>query len=783
MSLNLHTPLFLAGLFINAVSMAQNIESKRPVNPFIGTAGHGHTFPGATTPFGMVQVSPDTDDAGWDWSSGYHYGDSTIMGFSHTHLSGTGISDLADILLMPYCGKIELQAGKKDGQTVQSKGFLEERTSSEGYRSKFSHADEKAEPGYYSVLLKKHGIKAELTAAAHTGFHRYTFPQSDSAHVIVDLLHGLDRHRTWLTERVLDAHIFIKDSVTIEGWRISSGWANVQPIYFTMAFSKPFARYGTALHDVFRENSRLSRGRNVKAVVSFQTKAGEAIEVAVGISAYSIEDAYHNRAHESAFRNFDFALKKAQAEWQKVLNVIDLETNDQKLKTTFYTALYHHAIAPNKISSGGYFYPEQLARPFDSAMRQATNIYFGAAYQQQNESQAYMSTLSLWDTYRAAHGLLILSQPKIAQSVLNSLYQHSLQSGYLPVWTLWGNEVNCMIGTPSVPIVAESILKDLEKLDSQTQKHLYHQVKQSLTTDNPVAPWSLFDKYGYVPNDKGENFTVSKTLEMCYANGCAALLAQKYGDTEGVKFFKKRAQYYRNLFDPSIGFFRGKDSHGNWTPNFDPAVTNEKDFVEATPWQYLFHVQHDVGGMIQLFGGKDSFAAKLDSLFTAQKGKIDAHILDITGLIGQYAHGNEPSHHVAYLYNYVGQSWKTQARIRQICHQFYTDQVDGLCGNEDCGQMSAWYIFSVMGFYPVHPASGRYDLGVPMVERTVLNGANGKKFEIVAQNFGAGNDYVQRVLLNGVELKEPFLEHAAILRGGKLVFEMSATPNFDLYKK
>ena len=726
--------LFYLLFILNSLTVFAQSEF---VNPFIGTAAHGHTFPGPTTPFGLVQLSPDTDDRDWDWSSGYNYADSSIMGFSHTHLSGTGISDLADVLLMPYLGKIQLQAGKKDGTT-------------EGYRSPFSHADEKASAGYYSVFLKKHGIKAELTATQTVGFHRYTFPKSDSANIIIDLLHGLDRHRTWLTERVLDSEIEIVNDSTIRGFRHSSGWSNMQKLYFTIQFSKPFKHFGTALQEHYQEGVPYKRGRNCKAVVSFATEKDEQILVRVAIGKNPIYE-YDRTVENDIFYKFDFdnMVLSAKNKWDNALKCVKIEGTTQQ-KAIFYTALYHAFIAPNFVE-----YKENPLRTYTS-------------YSDRNYK--HYSTFSLWDTYRAAFSLFNLTQNEtLKDNVMASMLAHFRENGYLPVWSLWGDEVNCMIGTPSVPVLSEAILKDW-KDNAPDAEVFYEAIKSALLKDNPVAPQTLFDKYGYVPNDL-ENFSVSKTLEMCYANWCGAQLALKLNKVDDYQLFMKRSQAYKNLFDPSVGFFRGKDTKGNWTKNFDPSVTNEKDFVEATPWQYLFHVQHDIEGLTQLFGGKKQFSAKLDALFEEKKIKIDDHILDISGLIGQYAHGNEPSHHVAYLYNYVGESWKTQARVRQICETLYSDKPDGLCGNEDCGQMSAWYVFSSLGFYPVNPTSGRYDIGTPLHEKAVLQ-IGEKTFTVLAKGVSEKKKYVQSAKLNGIKLKEPLLNHADILRGGILEFEM-----------
>ena len=606
------------------------------VDPFIGTAGHGHTYPGATLPHGGVQLSPDTGDEGWDWCSGYNYADGSIMGFSHTHLSGTGISDLADVLVMPYTGSLKLYPGPKDDPDA-------------GFRSRFDHATEVATPGYYAVTLADYGIRAELTADERRGYHRYTFPASDSAHIAVDLLHGLDRHRSWLTERVLDAELRVVDSVTLAGYRISTGWAHVQRVYFELKFSKPFRAYGLATNGSYRPDSRLARGRDVRGTVSFSTTAGEHIEVVATLSHEPFADETGGGA--AGAMNFEQARQAARTSWSTALAPITIVAPDS-VKTIFYTALYHTALSPNYL--------------------------LGA------QGDTVLTTLSQWDTYRAAFALSTLIRPTLTEHILAALLEGYRQNGYLPVWKLWEDEVNTMIGTPSVPIVAEALQKGY---GSAIADALYEAVQASLITDNPVAPWSYFDRYGYVPTDVGEYFATSKTLEMCYANACAADLARARGDTVLAATYTERAGYYRELFDPTTGFFRGRDRAGNRSPAFDPTVTDEAEFVEATPWQYNFHLQQDPAALAGLHGGPGGLAAKLDQLFVTSEVSIDAHILDITGLIGQYAHGNEPSHHVAYLYNSVGQPHKTQERVGEICRRFYTARPDGLCGNEDCGQL------------------------------------------------------------------------------------------------
>ncbi len=737
--------LFLLGLLWCFGVHAQGDLSPAPLNfvdPIIGTGAHGHTYPGATVPFGLVQLSPDTDDTGWDWCSGYHYQDSTIMGFSHTHLSGTGISDMADVLIMPYVGKVQLQPGPKQG-------------GEEGFRSRFTHKNEWASPGYYAVKLDKHDIFAELTATQNTGVHRYTFPATDSARILIDLQHGLDRHRSWLTERVLESAMQVIDSVTIAGYRISSGWANVQPVYFQVRFSKPFNACGIALHDVFRPDIRLMRGRNVKGVVSFTCRKGEQIELTVRISDVPFDDTI------KITPSFDQVRREAAWLWQQELAKVEIDARDS-IKTIFYTALYHTALAPNKLSKPANHHAADTTAFFDE-----------------------YATLSQWDTYRAAFALNALFRPDVTEGVVGTMLRAAKKNGYLPVWKLWHDDVHCMIGTPSVPILVEAVMK------GYAQQHL-DEIKlaiiQTMATDNPVAPWSLLDKFGYVPVYQGESFAVSKTLEMAYASACARDFMKQFFPEEKtlIALYERRAKSYVNVFDGFTGFFRGKDAQGQWTEPFDPAITQEEAFVEATPWQYVFHAHHDTGGMIGLHGGFRAFTAKLAALFRADRGKIDAHILDITGLVGQYAHGNEPSHHVAYLYNQAGMPWKTQEIVYDLCTKMYNTSPGGLCGNDDCGQLSAWYVFSALGMYPVHPASGEYQLGVPLVNRASCTLGNGKKLTILVhkqtRDISQGEKtpvswkYVSEVRLNGVRLTKPVLSHAQLWEGGLLEFTLSTQP-------
>lgn len=728
--------------------MAAQVDVLRYVDPMIGTGGHGHTYPGATAPFGLVQLSPDTDDAGWDWCSGYHFQDSTIMGFSHTHLSGTGISDLSDVLLMPYTGNVRLSPGNKSGDPT-------------GYRSKFLHKDEKASPGYYAVKLLSHDILAELTACQNMGIHRYTFPASDSAQILVDLQHGLDRHRSWLTERVLESALQVIDSVTLSGYRISSGWTNVQPVYFQIRFSKPFNECGMAQHDIFRQDVRLMRGRNVKGVFTFKTAYQEKIEIAVRISDMPFKDTI-------AFPpSFDQVRTETENQWKKVLNAINIQAADS-IRQIFYTALYHASLAPNRLSSAGSDSDEE---------KPGFNDEYG--------------TLSQWDTYRAAFALNALIRPEVTEGIVGTMLRACRKNGYLPVWKLWHDDVHCMIGTPSVPILVEAVRKGYCR---DRIEEIKWAIMQTMINDNPVGPWSVLDRFGYIPYNSGEIFSVSKTLEMAYASACARdFLIECFPEEKKLTaLFEKRALSYLNIFDPSTGFFRGRDELGRWKEPFDPAVTSEDSFVEATPWQYLFHVQHDISGMMALHGGRDGFIRKLDALFSAPAGSIDSHILDITGLIGQYAHGNEPSHHVAYLYNAADMPWKTQERVHDIGIRMYKTGPDGLSGNEDCGQMSAWYVFSALGFYPVHPASTDYYLGTPMIDGAFLQLASGKTLTIEVRRPAADvmssggklpvSKYIREVLWNGRPLSFPVISHEQIMRGGTITFIMSTRPVQNVFK-
>jgi len=709
------------------------------VDPMIGTDGHGHTFPGATRPFGMVQLSPDTYTKGWDWCSGYHYSDSSILGFSHTHLSGTGRGDLLDILVMPTTGSLQMIPGTRENPDL-------------GYRSRFSHRDEHASPGYYSVLLKDYNIQAELTATVRAGFHRYTFPKTDEAHIIIDLFHG------FATDSVTETSITIVNDSTIVGCRKSRGWGEGQEkyfanqqVYFAARFSKPFTSGGIYANDA-PLNEKSAQGRNLKAFVNYSTKAGEQILVKVGISSVDAEGALNNLDEEIKDWDFERIRSEAKQDWETQLGKVKIEASPKEM-TIFYTALYHSMIAPYQFSDcdGRYM-------GFDRKIHKAPG---GGNY----------TVFSLWDTFRAGNVLnTILNQdrvPGMLQSFLNQYEEY----GLLPVWPLWGSETNCMIGYHAIPVITDAYMKGIPGIDIQK---LYPAMKKSAMQDDFGIKY--LKEYGFIPYDK-ENKTVSMTLEYAFDDWCLAQVANELGKEDDYKYFLARSQSYIKLFDPEFKLMNGKSSDGKFRRPFDATFSSygPSDFIEGNSWQYSFFVPHDMPGLIKLYGGGDAFATKLDELFTMKTSTADPKPLDVTGLIGEYAHGNEPSHHVAYLYDYAGKPSKSQYWLRQIMSSLYKDTPDGLCGNEDCGQMSAWYVFSALGFYPVNPASGNYDFGTPLVKHAVIN--TGKNnFEIEARDLSDQNFYVQKAELNGKVLNRYYITHKEMLDGGSLVFYMGNTP-------
>ncbi|MCX6244036.1 MAG: GH92 family glycosyl hydrolase [Bacteroidetes bacterium] len=718
--------LLLSVLLLSAAaSFSQKSESVSGyVNPFIGTGGHGHTFPGASMPFGMVQLSPDTRLDGWDGCSAYYGSDTVIYGFSHTHLSGTGCSDYGDILVMPFTGEVSL--------------------ANYGYRSGIHQTtgDESAKPGYYKVFLDSYKIQAELTATNRTGVHQYTFPAAKTAGIVIDL-----KHR----DKVLESSLKVVSPNEVEGSRISEGWARRQILYFVARFSKPFSSCKINSSDGILYMGKTITGDSLISAFYFSTEKDEKVLVKVGISAVSTEGARSNLDAENPGWDFGKITQDASSAWDSELGKVTVEggTGDQKIN--FYTALYHTFLSPN------------LYMDVDGSYRgRDLKVHTGKGFD-------YYTVFSLWDTYRAAHPLYILTQPKRDNDFIRTFLAQFDEGGILPVWELSANETDCMIGYHSVPVIVDAYMKGVRDFDAakalEAMKHSAEQDRLGL---------KYFKSMGFIPGDK-EGESVSKTLEYSYDDWCIAKFAQALGNHEDYKTYIRRAQFYKNLFDPSTGFMRAK-MNNTWHSPFDPAEVNF-NYTEANAWQYSFYVPQDLDGLIRLHGGKEKFARKLDAMFTADSKTTGRNQSDITGLIGQYAHGNEPSHHMAYLYDYAGEPWKTQELVHRICTDFYTNKRDGLCGNEDCGQMSAWYVMSAMGFYPVTPGSTVYAIGTPMFPKLTIHLENGKTFTVRAEGLSDKNFYITGAKLNGVPFNKCYIEHKEIISGGELTFTMGSSSN------
>ncbi len=721
-----------AGLLMLCFLFSMNAQAKKDytqyVNPFIGTGGHGHTFPGATMPFGMVQLSPDTGTEGWDWCSGYHFSDSSIMGFSHTHLSGTGGADYGDILLMPVVGQLQFDQGTKSDPDA-------------GYRSRFSHDQEKAHAGYYAVHLSDYGIDVELTTTLRTGLHKYTFPQSNESHIIIDLEHGISDNPTENELRILS-------DTKVEGQRFSQGWAADQRVFFAIEFSKPFERINLVpkVED---------KGKNLKAAFHYTTQEGETILVKVALSSVSCANAWLNMETENSGFDFEATLSKAQAAWNKELSKIEVEGGSEEDKTIFYTALYHTKIHPNIFQdvNGEYL-----------GMDKEVHVA---------KERTHYTLYSLWDTFRALHPLYSITDTQYNNDFIKSMVAKYEECGRLPVWELWSNETNTMIGYHSIPVIADAILKDYYTGNVELA---YKAMVNSAMADSQGL--KDYKHLHYIPREKEAN-SVSKTVEYAFDDYAIAQVAKKLGKMEDYKYFSLRSLNYRNVFDPQTKFMRGRDENGVWNPNFDPmaiSLFGSGDFTEGNSWHYSFFAPHDITGLMELYGGKEKFAQKLDEMFEQEAVNDNEHAHDVTGLIGQYAQGNEPSHHVIYTYNFAQRPTRTQELIRQVMKEMYTAAPDGYSGNEDTGQMSAWYVFSSMGFYPMNPVSNQYIIGSPLFDKVTIHLENEKTFIIESQNNGAENYYIKSAKLNGKDYNQTFLKHEDIVEGGKLSFEMSSTP-------
>lgn len=717
-------------IVLSTISCKEQYSSIKYIDPLIGTDGFGHTYPGPSLPFGMVQLGPDTRLSGWEGCSGYHYSDSVIYGFSHTHLSGTGVSDYGDILLMPTIGDVVINPGDPS-------------ISAPGYYSRFSHEKENVEAGYYEVFLEDDGINVELTASKRAGFHRYTFPKSRKANIILDL-----KHR----DEVLSSFIRIVNEYEIEGLRRSKSWAKDQYVYFVMKFSKPFKDYGLYLNETEQRGSEVN-GNSIKAHFSFTTKRNEEILVKVGISSVNIGGARKNLDAEIPHWRFERTKSNAKRQWQRVLDKYSVNSGSEEQKRTFYTAVYHQYLNPNL-----YMDVDSLFRGRDMLVHKADN-------------HTNYTLFSLWDTFRATHPLFTIMEREKTNDFIKTFITQYNQGGMLPVWELSANETGTMIGYHSVSVIADAYKKGIRDYDVN---RAYEAMKNSAVQN--TLGLRHYKLLGFVPGSE-ESESVSKTLEYAYDDWCIAQLAKELNYQEDYSYFLKRSLNYVNLFDPQTKFMRSRIGSLWFTP-FDPKEVNF-NYTEANAWQYSFFVPQDISGLIRLNGGDEKFSQKLDSLFLESSETTGRNQADITGLIGQYAHGNEPSHHMAYLYSYSGQAWKTQFYVDKILTEFYSDQPDGLCGNEDCGQMSAWYVFSSLGFYPVTPGSPNYTLGAPLFSDVSLNLENGNTFKIFAPDRSKENIYIDQVRLNGRVLNRAYISHDEIMAGGVLEFDMVSQPNYS----
>lgn len=729
--MNNRTPaLFLAALaaFLFSCSTQQQTYTSY-VDPFIGTGGHGHTYPGASLPFGMVQLSPDTRLEGWDGCSGYHNADSVIYGFSHTALSGTGIPDYGDILVMPG-----------NGDRVLKNGYAQPADS--GYGSSFSKSDEEAAPGYYRVTLPDYGVTAELTATLRCGMHRYTFARDRRASLLFDL-----KHR----DTVLESQLTVVSEREIEGFRRSTAWARDQHVYFVARFSRPVTKTMLASGDRFLPGVSSASGTNIKAIFTFSNDSGEPLLVKVGISAVSIDGARKNLDAEIPGWDFEAVRDSADSEWNRELSRIRVRGGSASDKRKFYTALYHAFLVPN-------MYTDVDGRYRGMDMK----IHADADHDQ-------YTVFSLWDTFRAEHPLFTLVQQKRTRDFIRTFLAQYEQGGLIPIWELAANYTGCMIGYHAIPVIVDAYVKGLRDFDVA---EAFTAMKKSADQDH--LGLKQYREYGYIPGNT-ESESVSKTLEYAYDDWCIATMAAELGRKADYRRFIRRAQFYRNLYDPVSGFMRGKQN-GTWHTPFDPTEVNFY-YTEANSWQYSFFVPQDIDGLIELMGGTEKTAARLDSLFAADSRTTGRRQSDITGLIGQYAHGNEPSHHMAYLYNAVGQPWKTQKLVRRIMNDLYSDRPDGLAGNEDCGQMSAWLVMSAMGLYQVTPGIPAYALGSPLFKEIELVLENGSVFTINAEKNSRDNVYIQSALLNGTPYGKNYISHADIMAGGTLTLHMGSRPN------
>jgi len=700
------------------------------VDPMLGTGGHGHTFPGAVVPFGMIQVSPTNGDAGWDWCSGYHYSSDRIIGFAHTHVSGTGIGDLNDILLLPA---VDPLVKVSSNQGVAAPG------------STFSHQEEHAEAGYYRVRLADYDVTAEMTATARAGIHRYTFPPDKEELVVVNL----DTAVNWDT--TADSRVTSRSGTLLTGYRYSKGWAPNQKVFFALEFSRPWMKL-----DAEERTIEETSGRGLITTLRFPASP-EPLLARIAISSVDEEGALANLSQELPGWDFDAVRARARENWNRELGKLQVSTADENLKTIFYTALYHSFLAPVVFNDCDGRYRTQ-----DDRIVKADGF-------------VNYTLFSLWDTFRSAHPLYTIVQAERVPDMVKSMLATFREQGLPPKWQLWRNENYCMIGYHSVPVMADAIMKGL--LDESDWEEAYAAMIAAAGQEKDGIDFAA--DLRTIPADE-VNQSVSKALEYAYDDWCIAQVARVLGKEDDYGYYMKRAGLYRNYYDSETGFMRGVNSDGCFTEDFNPNFSDhaQSDYVEGNAWQWTWFVPHDPEGLMELMGGPEEFTANLDRLFSAESSLEGENVsMDISGLIGQYAHGNEPVHHVAYLYDCVGMPAKTAEKVDQIMKTLYLTGPEGLCGNEDCGQMSAWYVLSAIGFHPVNPADGEYAIGRPLFDQVSIPVRNGGAyFRVIATNNSPENKYVKKMLLNGEELSRPFIRHADIVNGGLLELEMGATP-------
>lgn len=729
-----HLPLMLILLLITSCSIRNKTKEKtedyyRYVNTLIGTGDNGHTFPGACSPFGLIQASPESGNDGWKYCSGFNYADDSIIGFAQTHLNGTGGPDLGDVLILPT-------HSHKPGETL--KRTLDKK-------SQYGCA------GYYSVKLSDKNIKAEITATQRVAFYKFSFSNNVTPQILVDTQNGVIGWGKTVDDHVLESSINFIDSTTITGYNMVQSWVN-RTYYYAIQFNKSYH---------ISQNIPMPKSAKAKRMLlDFHTAEGEPIQVKIAISTVSEAGALQSIRKEIPHWDFEKTKEYTQKKWNSLFSKIQIEGTDEE-KSNFYTSFYHLCIQPNDIAD------------CDGRYRGANDSIY------QSPTASYYSTFSLWDTYRAAHPFYTILFPKETGDMVQSMIQYYKEQNHLPIWALWGKETYCMIGNHAIPVIVDAYLKGIRGYDVNKA---YEAIKNSSTQNHLNSDWTIYDKYGYYPFDVVPVESVSRTLESTYDDYCVSQMAKAMNQQDDYLYFQKRSNYWKNLFDPQTHLVRGRNSKGEWRTPFTPlllshATTSGGDYTEGNAWQYTWHIQQDIDGLIDLMGGKDAFSSKLDTLFFLHPTRHnDGFSADVTGLIGQYAHGNEPSHHISYLYNLADKPWKTQQLIREIVEKFYLANPYGLCGNDDCGQMSAWYIFSALGFYPVNPISGEYVIGAPQLSKATIHIPNGKTFTIKADYLDKTHKYIKSIHLNGKPFHRNSISHQEIMNGGTLHFEMTDTP-------